>query len=49
MRHTVGHLGDLMAAVTGRSLVDHFYGEAVESLTERLQHTADDLGLYRRA
>lgn len=49
MRRVIAHLGDQMAAVTGRSLVDHFYGEAVESLTERLRHSVFDLGLYRRS
>jgi putative nucleotidyltransferase with HDIG domain len=49
MRATIAQLGDLMAAVTGRSLVEHFYGEAVEALTERLRTSAFDLGLYQRA
>jgi putative nucleotidyltransferase with HDIG domain len=46
MRATIAQLGDLMAAVTGRSLVEHFYGEAVEALTERLRASAFDLSLY---
>jgi hypothetical protein len=49
MRATVAQLGDLMAAVTGRSLVEHFYGEALEALTERLRASAFDLALYRQA
>jgi putative nucleotidyltransferase with HDIG domain len=49
MREAVGHMGHLMAAVTGRSLVEHFYSEAVEGLTERLRGSATELGLYRRA
>jgi hypothetical protein len=49
MRATLGQLGDFMAAVTGRSLVEHFYSEAVEALTERLRAAAFDLELYRHA
>jgi len=49
MRRVIGYLGDSMAAITGRSLVDHFYGEAVEALTERLRRSAGEIGLYRRA
>jgi putative nucleotidyltransferase with HDIG domain len=49
MRAFVGRLGDLMARVTGRSLVDHFYGESVQGLTERLRRTALDLALYQPA
>ncbi len=48
MRATVGQLGELMAQVTGRSLVEHFYGEAIESLTGRLRASALVLELYRR-
>jgi putative nucleotidyltransferase with HDIG domain len=48
MRAMVGQLGELMAQVTGRSLVEHFYGEAIESLTERLRSSAVTLELYRR-
>jgi putative nucleotidyltransferase with HDIG domain len=48
MRATLSQLGDLMAAVTGRSLVEHFYSEAVEALTERLRASASDLDLYRQ-
>ena len=48
MRVTISQLGDLMATVTGRSLVDHFYSEAVEALTERLRASAFDLNLYRQ-
>jgi putative nucleotidyltransferase with HDIG domain len=48
MRRVIAHLGDLMADVTGRSLVDHFYTEAIESLTERLRHSVFDLRLYQR-
>jgi putative nucleotidyltransferase with HDIG domain len=48
MRVTISQLGDLMAAVTGRSLVEHFYSEAVEALTERLRASAFDLNLYRQ-
>jgi putative nucleotidyltransferase with HDIG domain len=49
MRSTIGQLGDLMATVTGHSLVEHFYSEAVESLTDRLRASAADLELYRRS
>jgi putative nucleotidyltransferase with HDIG domain len=49
MRATIGELGDLMAAVTGRSLVEHFYSEAVDSLTGRLRASAIELALYLRA
>ena len=48
MRDVLGRLSCLMSVVTGPSLVDHFYGEAVESLTERLRGTAHGLSLYRR-
>jgi putative nucleotidyltransferase with HDIG domain len=48
MRAVLGRLSTVMSAVTGPSLVDHFYGEAVESLTERLRGTAKGLALYRR-
>jgi len=48
MRATIKELGDLMAEVTGRSLVEHFYGEAIESLTGRLRASAAELGLYSR-
>jgi putative nucleotidyltransferase with HDIG domain len=48
MRLVIAHVGDLMTSVTGRSLVDHFYSEAVESLTGRLQQTVSNLELYRR-
>lgn len=48
MRDVLGRLSSLMSVVTGPSLVDHFYGEAVESLTERLRGTAQGLALYRR-
>jgi putative nucleotidyltransferase with HDIG domain len=48
MRATIAQLGDLMAAVTGRSLVEHFYSESVEALTERLRASAFDLKLYRQ-
>lgn len=48
MRSMVGQLGECMAAVTGRSLVEHFYSEAIEALTERLRSSAVTLELYRR-
>jgi len=48
MRDVLGRLSRQMSVVTGPSLVDHFYGEAVESLTERLRGTAQGLALYRR-
>jgi hypothetical protein len=49
MRTTLWQLGDFMAAVTGRSLVEHFYIEAVDGLTERLRTAAIELGLYGHA
>lgn len=49
MRAVIRKLGGLMEVVTGRNLVDHFYGEAVEALTERLRQTAQQLALYRHA
>ncbi len=49
MRSTLGQLGDLMSAVTGRSLVEHFYSESVEGLTERLRGSAFELALYRHS
>jgi hypothetical protein len=48
MRATILQLGEFMAAVTGRSLVEHFYIEAVDGLTERLRSAAVELELYRR-
>jgi hypothetical protein len=49
MRATIGQLGELMAAVTGRSLVEHFYREAIESLTGRLRSSAVELRLYHHS
>jgi putative nucleotidyltransferase with HDIG domain len=49
MRDVVARIGDDMSSLTGRSLVDHFYGEAVDGLTERLRRSASEIGLYRRA
>jgi putative nucleotidyltransferase with HDIG domain len=49
MRAVLGRMATLMSVVTGPSLVDHFYGESVEALTERLRGTAKGLELYRRA
>jgi putative nucleotidyltransferase with HDIG domain len=49
MRLVLDRLSVLMSVVTGPSLVDHFYSEAVESLTERLRGTARGLALYRRS
>ena len=48
MRIVLGRLTTLMSVVTGPSLVDHFYGEAVDSLTERLRGIAQGLALYPR-
>jgi hypothetical protein len=48
MRIVLGRLTTLMSVVTGPSLVDHFYGEAADSLTERLRGTARGLALYPR-
>ena len=48
MRAVLARLATLMSVVTGPSLVDHFYGEAVEALTGRLRGTAKGLVLYRR-
>jgi hypothetical protein len=47
MRATIGQIGDLMAAVTGRSLVEHFYRESIEALTGRLRASAVELALFR--
>jgi len=47
MRRVIEHLSTSMAAVTGRNLVDHFYREAVEGLTDRLVRSAECLELYR--
>jgi putative nucleotidyltransferase with HDIG domain len=49
MRATIGQLGDLMSAITGRSLVEHFYRESIESLTGRLRASAVELALYRHS
>ena len=48
MRAVLGRMATLMSVVTGPSLVDHFYGESVEALTERLRGTAKGLALYQR-
>jgi hypothetical protein len=48
MRATIAQLGELMSAVTGRSLVEHFYAETVDAMTERLRTAAIELQLYRR-
>jgi HD-GYP domain-containing protein (c-di-GMP phosphodiesterase class II) len=48
MRAIILQLGEFMAAVTGRSLVEHFYIETVDGLTERLRSAAVELELYRR-
>jgi putative nucleotidyltransferase with HDIG domain len=47
MRAMIGQMGDLMAEITGRSLVEHFYREAIGSLTGRLRASALELALYR--
>ncbi len=49
MRTVLGRLSALMSVVTGPSLVDHFYSETVESLTERLRGIARGLALYARS
>jgi putative nucleotidyltransferase with HDIG domain len=49
MRATIAQLSDLMSAITGRSLVEHFYREAIESLTGRLRASAVELSLYRHS
>jgi putative nucleotidyltransferase with HDIG domain len=49
MRAVLGRLSALMSVVTGPSLVDHFYSETVESLTERLRGIARGLALYTRS
>jgi len=49
MRAVLGRMATLMSVVTGPSLVDHFYGESVDSLTERLRGTARGLALYQRS
>jgi hypothetical protein len=48
MRAIILQLGESMAAVTGRSLVEHFYIETVDGLTERLRSAAIEIELYRR-
>jgi len=48
MRAVLGRMATFMSVVTGPSLVDHFYGESVEALTERLRGTAKGLALYQR-
>lgn len=46
MRAVVERVAHAMSASTGRSLVDHFYGEAVSGLSERMRHLAQVLDLY---
>jgi len=49
MRRIVAHLSSLMERTAGRSLVDHFYAETVETLSERLARIASALDLYDAA
>jgi putative nucleotidyltransferase with HDIG domain len=46
MRRVVEHLAGLMGATAGTSLVDHFYDDAVEGLSERMRRLAAVLSLY---
>ncbi|HEX9093815.1 MAG TPA: HD domain-containing phosphohydrolase [Coriobacteriia bacterium] len=48
MRDVVRRLAALMEATAGRSLVDHFYDEAVEALSDRMRHLSTALDLYDR-
>jgi len=48
MRSVVERTAHAMSRTTGRSLVDHFYDEAVAGLSERMRHVAEQLDLYSR-
>lgn len=49
MRRIIAKLASLMERTTGRSLVDHFYAETLEGLSERLAGIARLLDLHRAA
>lgn len=48
MRAVIERTAHAMSGTTGRSLVDHFYDEAVSGLSERMRHLAAELDLYSR-
>jgi putative nucleotidyltransferase with HDIG domain len=48
MRAVLERTAHAMSGTTGRSLVDHFYDEAVSGLSERMRHLAVHLDLYSR-
>lgn len=49
MRAAIERLAEGMEATAGRSLVDHFYDEALDGLSERMRRLADVLELYSRS
>lgn len=46
MREVLRHIAAGMEATAGRSLVDHFYDEAVSALSDRMRYLAQVLDLY---
>ncbi len=48
MRKVVAHLAAGMEATAGRALVDHFYDEAVQALSDRMRFFAAVMDLYTR-
>jgi hypothetical protein len=48
MRAVMDRTARAMSGTTGRSLVDHFYDDAVSGLSERMRRLAAELDLYSR-
>jgi hypothetical protein len=46
MRSAIAYMASSMESTTGKSLVDHFYDEAVEGLSERMRRLSALLALY---
>ena len=44
MRRSIRMVDDMMAGMSGTTLVDHFYSDAMESLSERMQRLARMFG-----
>lgn len=49
MREVIRHMSSGMEATAGRSLVDHFYDEAVTALSDRMRYLAIALDLFERS
>jgi len=48
MRRALRHLDAAIGRVSGGTLVDHFYDEALEGLSSRMSRVADELGFLAR-